>query len=244
MGIGERKENSSHLRFPVGLESQQTSHLAVHPCMENGSAHDIARVGINALQDLEAVPRHDLPLLRQVDVPSRIQRDREDALRLARRAPDELPSLEEVRRAELDALEELRDHNGKADGDGLVRAGEEGDDEDGGRLEDLLALDLDDLLDLCAGRERARRDLHEGGRDRLWLFVVQRRREGCEGRGYLVSDVDRDLPKRALVARFDADLNLDIFVEDTLGSIHQLIEPPVNVRSDCEMRDALGGERR
>ena len=116
--------------------------------MQDASSHNVARVRIDALQHLEPIARDNLPLFRNIDVSGSVQRDWEDALRFPGRSTDELPPLEEVCRAKLHALQELRDYDGEAHGDRLVRAGEEGDNEDGRRLEHLLALDLDDLLDL------------------------------------------------------------------------------------------------
>ena len=106
--------------------------------------------------------RHDLTLLRQIDVARSVQGYREDALGLAWRSTDELPPLKEVGGAQLDALEELGDDDGEPHGNRLVRAGEEGYNENGWRAERLLALDLHNLLDLRPWSQCAWRNLEEG----------------------------------------------------------------------------------
>ena len=121
----------THLGFPVRLQAQQTPHLPVLRSVENASADHVARVRVNAVEDLQPMSRYNLTLLREVDVACCIKGDGEDALRLPRRAADELPPREGVGGAELHALEELGDHDREPDGDRLVGPGEEGDDEDG-----------------------------------------------------------------------------------------------------------------
>lgn len=183
--------------------------------MQHTRRDEVIRVRVDPLEEPKARPFHDLAVLRHVDPPG-VELDREDLLRLARWTTNLLPPLEKVRLAELDGFDELGEEDGEAEGDGLEGPSEVGDVEEGRAVEDVLALDLDELLDLRHAVQRRGGDLGEGDRERVRVVDVDRDGEGLQRDVDLVAEEERDAPEVAVELGLDPDLELAIFVQDSL----------------------------
>ena len=154
-----------------------------------------------------------------------------DRLTLSRRTSNQLPPLKEIGLTQLHRLDELGNRHRQSERDGLQRSSEVGDLDDGRRVEEVLAFDLDLLLDLGERSDVGGCALSEGSGESGRVGGFDGNGEGSEGNLNLVSEVELDSSQVTVEFRLDSDLDLSVFVEDSFSHVGESVEPLVDVGS-------------
>ena len=155
----------------------------------------------------------------------------------SKRTPDDLPPLEEGRLFQSDSLHETTEEDRQAEHDRREAPGEIRHPQHWGITENILALDMHELLDLCQTSNLRERRLVESRVQCRGVGAFDGHRQIGKRGGYLVAEEDGQAAEMTVVFGFDADLEMLIFVQNSFGSIGEPFQPLHIVRRMSTERD-------